>query len=611
MKKAGLYIVLLLFPLFATGQKKFSSFEFKGYLSNMQSAMFEDFGKDWIIDGLFHNRLNFYWHGGEQLNASIQFRNRMMYGETLKLIPGYIDNIAKNDGLFDLSYNLISGESYVLNSTIDRIWFQYSTQGFSATVGRQRINWGQTLVWNVNDVFNTYSYFDFDYEERPGADALRLQFYPDYTSTIETAVKIDSAHRVTVAAMYRFNVFSYDIQLLAGLLSEEDYLGGIGWSGNIGGAGFRGEATYFHPKENFSDTSGMFMGSVGLDYTFPNTLMLQGEYLYSSNPYLSTYGFLDYYSGPLTVKQLAFTLVVDVVPTPTSRFADLILPGATRFECFGQPGLWNTHVTMSNMVIKPLWESRDELEVILDLACRLGMGKDFWDGDYKAMLNDYLSPVGVTLEQLKENSLKGINLPRSPLMDSRERYEMIFKHMPNGKIQLYNKVFQDHGFSPLPSYKGEFDDKVMNEQEREGYPLLFTDEHSDYISHHSFMRDIPWLREIKKHPIVKIHPLSAQQFGIKDGDWVIIKSPHGQMKAVAFLFRGIRPDTIMAQHGWWQGCNSLQLAESSPFENGINPNNLYDWKRKDTITGDTTKDTFVRIMRGSPPDTITQIEEVN
>ncbi len=78
------------------------------------------------------------------------------------------------------------------------------------------------------------------------------------------------------AAMYRFNVFSYDIQLLAGILSEEDYLGGIGWSGNIGGAGFRGEATYFHPKQNFSDTSGMFMGSVGLDYTFPNTLDAPG-----------------------------------------------------------------------------------------------------------------------------------------------------------------------------------------------------------------------------------------------------------------------------------------------------------------------------------------------
>jgi len=283
VNKHWLYILLLALPLSATGQEKFSSFEFKGYLSNMQSAMFED------------------------PNASIQLRNRLMYGETLSLIPGYIDNIAKEDGLFDLSFNLLSGESYVLNSAIDRIWFQYTTEGFSATVGRQRINWGQTFVWNANDVFNTYSYFDFDYEERPGADAVRLQFYPNYTSTIETAVKIDSAHRVTAAAMFRFNVFSYDIQLLAGILSEEDYLGGLGWSGNIGGAGFRGEATYFHPKQNFSDTSGMFMGSVGLDYTFPNTLMLQGEYLYSSKPYTSAYGFIDYYGGPLTVKQLAFT----------------------------------------------------------------------------------------------------------------------------------------------------------------------------------------------------------------------------------------------------------------------------------------------------------------
>ena len=307
MNRGGLLILLLIFSVSARGQDKFSSFEFKGYLSNMQSAMFEDPKEDWIIDGLFHNRLNFFWYGGEHFNASIQFRNRFMYGETLKLVPGYIDNLAKEDGLFDLSFNLLSGESYVLNSAIDRIWFQYTTEGFSATVGRQRINWGQTFVWNVNDVFNTYSYFDFDYEERPGSDAVRLQFYPNYTSTIETAVKIDSAHRITAAAMYRFNVFSYDIQLLAGILSEEDYLGGIGWSGNIGGAGFRGEATYFHPKQNFSDTSGMFMGSVGLDYTFPNTLMLQGEYLYSSNPYTSSFGFIDYYGGPLTVKQLAFT----------------------------------------------------------------------------------------------------------------------------------------------------------------------------------------------------------------------------------------------------------------------------------------------------------------
>jgi hypothetical protein len=46
---------------------------------------------------------------------------------------------------------------------------------------------------------------------------------------------------------------------------------------------------------------------MGIDYTFPNTLMLQGEYLYSSNPFTADYGFIDFYTVPLTVKQLAFT----------------------------------------------------------------------------------------------------------------------------------------------------------------------------------------------------------------------------------------------------------------------------------------------------------------
>ena len=308
MRRSPLYIFLLfiLFPGVSAQDTK-SPFEFQGYLSNMQSVMFEDADGDWIMDNLFHNRMNFFWYGGEHFSGTVQLRNRFMYGETLKLIPGYVDALKEDIGWMDLSFNLLSGNSCVLNSSIDRLWLQYSAGSFVATAGRQRINWGQTFVWNVNDIFNTYSYFDFDYEERPGADAVRLQIYPNYTSTIELAAKLDSANNLTAAAMYRFNVFSYDIQLLAGVLQEEDYVGGLGWSGNIGGAGFRGEASYFHPVDNPRDTNGMFMISAGIEYVFPNTLMLQGEYMYSSKPFSSALGFLDFYSGLLTVKELAFT----------------------------------------------------------------------------------------------------------------------------------------------------------------------------------------------------------------------------------------------------------------------------------------------------------------
>lgn len=301
------YLFLAVFIITGSAQSQDSPFALNGYLSNMQSITFNDPSEDWIMDNLFHNRLNFHWYGGEHFTGSVQLRNRLMYGETIKSIPGYVDAIADDIGWLDLSFNILSGNSYVLNSSVDRVWLQYSTEGFVATAGRQRINWGQTFVWNVNDVFNAYSYFDFDYEERLGSDAVRLQFYPNYTSTIELAAKVDSSNRITAAGLYRFNVLSYDIQVLGGVMQEEDYFGGIGWSGNIGGAGFRGEGSYFHPMDNPKDTSGMFMFSIGLDYTFSNSLFLQAEYLYSSNPFNSVQGFIDFYAGALTVKQLAFT----------------------------------------------------------------------------------------------------------------------------------------------------------------------------------------------------------------------------------------------------------------------------------------------------------------
>ncbi|MCK4717961.1 MAG: hypothetical protein KAT70_04750, partial [Thermoplasmata archaeon] len=49
-------------------------------------------------------------------------------------------------------------------------------------------------------------------------------------------------------------------------------------------------------------------------------------------------------------------------------------------------------------------------------------------------------------------------------------------------------------------------------------------------------------------------PATASRYGIRDGDWVDIMSPDGRMKAVARIFVGIRPDTLIGQHGWWQGC---------------------------------------------------------
>jgi hypothetical protein len=307
MRSTALIAALLIITFRLSSQENESPVTLSGYITNMQSVIFTDADKDWVIDNLIHNRLNLHWYPSEHFNASIQIRNRLLFGESITADPDYAGSIGNSQGLADLSFNLLSGESFVLNSNIDRLWLQFSTGNFVATAGRQRINWGQTFVWNANDIFNAYSYFDFDYAERPGSDAIRLQYYPNYTSILELAVKADSSGKVTAAGMYRFNIISYDFQFIAGILQEQDYLAGMGWSGIIGPAGFRGEGTYFHPMENTADTTGIFMTSVGIDYTFENSLFLQAEYLYSSNPLFTLEDLTGNFTGQLSVKQLAFT----------------------------------------------------------------------------------------------------------------------------------------------------------------------------------------------------------------------------------------------------------------------------------------------------------------
>ena len=104
------------------------------------------------------------------------------------------------------------------------------------------------------------------------------------------------------------NKWGYDFQFIGGVLSEKDYFGGIGWSGDIEGAGFRGEISYFQPKQNFRDTSGLLISSLSFDYTFSNSLYLQFEGLYSEKPKgQNETRFYDYYQGNLNVKNMSFS----------------------------------------------------------------------------------------------------------------------------------------------------------------------------------------------------------------------------------------------------------------------------------------------------------------
>jgi len=309
----GWPVVLIIFLCFSghslaqdTGES--DDLSVNGYLKYMNTIMDQE-GVTWINESMFHNRFDFRWNPSRNFRAGMSMRNRFIYGDLVESFPSYDRLISKDYGyLHKLTRNVAEAESYIFNTSIDRLWINFTQGSFEAKIGRQRINWGQAFVWNPNDIFNAYSFFDFDYEERPGSDAIRLMYYPSFTSTAELAMKVNKDKEVTAAGYYRMNQWGYDWQFLGGVLNDDEYVAGMGWSGNIKGAGFNGEMTYIHPDENFRDTSGMILSSFSVNYMFSNSLFLQFEGFYNGNfKNMNMNSFTSYYYRPLTVKTLSFS----------------------------------------------------------------------------------------------------------------------------------------------------------------------------------------------------------------------------------------------------------------------------------------------------------------
>lgn len=277
-----LLIIHLLSAIVLVGQEKEQKLFLAGYVKNLHEFGFIDNIGEVQWTTFLHNRLNFKYIPSKTITARLEFRNRIYYGDRIKNNPGFSKVILQDNGWVDLSWNVLDNSTVVFNTTIDRALINYSKGDWDITLGRQRVNWGINLAWNPNDIFNTYNFLDFDYEERPGSDAIRIQYFLDGFSKIELAAKkgYQSDDHI-IAVMYNFNKWSYDIQLLSGLY-HNDWVIGTGWAGNIKNVGFKGEVSYFLPYKDYIGSENVVSASLSVDYGFKKGVYINGSLLYNS-----------------------------------------------------------------------------------------------------------------------------------------------------------------------------------------------------------------------------------------------------------------------------------------------------------------------------------------
>lgn len=304
MKRIALFLncsVFCVANLFAQEKSISDYVSVDGFIKNLVILNFGEETSGLSPTNLLHQRLNLKVTPTEGLTMAASLRTRFFISDLQKYNPDFGKHLSADSGLVDLSFTLADHKPFILYTMLDRLYLDWRSEKWNIRLGRQRLNWGMNLAWNPNDIFNTYNFLDFDYEERPGADALKVQYHFSAFTNIELAYSPSRNKEGQIGALkFAFNKRSYDFQVITGNYQTDAYLG-LGWAGSIKDAGWKGEVSFFQNWKEAPFDQSVFVGSFTADYAFKKGWYLAGAFLYNNraaDQLYSTAQLLDFNLSP-------------------------------------------------------------------------------------------------------------------------------------------------------------------------------------------------------------------------------------------------------------------------------------------------------------------------
>lgn len=263
-------------------------------------------------------------------------------------------------------------------------------------------------------------------------------------------------------------------------------------------------------------------------------------------------------------KKLDMLVVMDLFMTDTAKLADIVLPACSSLEKlelgynYGLTG-GMPYAILSKKVIEPLGESWPDWKFYSELGRRMGYEKYFpWNTDEEVVEN-FLKASGITLKQLEEH-------PEGVWFGSR-CYDITAPKQirtPSGKIEIYSQTLADAGYNPIPVYLEPSQSPIQSPELAKEYPLILSTGARMLEYTHFQMRNMRQLRQLAPDPIAEIHPGTAREYGIGDGDMIVIKTRRGEIKVKARTTADMMPGVVSVLHGWEGEVNANVLTELEP-----------------------------------------------
>ncbi len=240
---------------------------------------------------------------------------------------------------------------------------------------------------------------------------------------------------------------------------------------------------------------------------------LKALYIMGENPMMSD---PDQNHVRKALEKLDFIVVQDIFPTPTTEYADVILPAGSYAEKDGTFTSTERRVQRVRKAIEPIGQSRADWEILCDVAQRAG-----YDGmQYKSVseIMDEIAAVtpiygGISFERIDQVGLQW------PCPDKEH----------SGTPVLHSVKFS-RGlglFSPAQY-------RPSAELPDEEYPFVLSTGRCYFHFHTGTMtRRSRVLDREERFPYIEINPEDAKELRIKDRFWVYVTTRRGEVKAMA------------------------------------------------------------------------------
>jgi thiosulfate reductase / polysulfide reductase chain A len=265
--------------------------------------------------------------------------------------------------------------------------------------------------------------------------------------------------------------------------------------------------------------------------------------------------------------ELEVSVHMDHWMTPGGALADYVLPASDGLERPLLSNMWgfSDNFSAARRIVEPQYERRDDYQLWRELGNRLGQ-QGQWPDTLEEWFDQILAPAGTSHGDLADQPV-----PWSMAEPRFRRYEQTGFATASGKVELSSDLLESLGYPAIPAYEEPAWSPESRPDLLAEYPLILTTGNSLKWYYRSQHKHLDKMRKQHPYALLSLHPETAAELGIADGEMVWVETPMGKVRQQARLDEALHPRVVHADsHMWYPERAAEGDAHFGVWESNIN-----------------------------------------